>query len=70
MAYEKASEQQDRTEEDLVRNVVVLEFVSLDGVIEDPSWTFQFSSEEQEKYKFEELSAADALLRWARPSSS
>jgi dihydrofolate reductase len=45
-----------------VRKVVVSEFVSLDGVVEDPSWTLQFSSEEQEKYKFAELAAADALL--------
>jgi dihydrofolate reductase len=45
-----------------LRKVVVSEFVSLDGVMEDPSWTFRFGSEEQEKYKFAELAAADALL--------
>jgi dihydrofolate reductase len=46
-----------------VRKAVVSEFVSLDGVMEDPAWTFQqFGSEEQEKYKFDELAAADALL--------
>jgi dihydrofolate reductase len=45
-----------------VRRVVVSEFVSLDGVMEDPSWTFQFGSEEQEKFKFDELAASDALL--------
>jgi dihydrofolate reductase len=45
-----------------VRRVIASEFVSLDGVMEDPSWTFQFSSEEQEKYKFNELAASDALL--------
>jgi dihydrofolate reductase len=45
-----------------VRKRVVSEFVSLDGVVEDPSWTFQFSSEEQEKFKFDELSATDDLL--------
>jgi dihydrofolate reductase len=45
-----------------MRKVVVSEFVSLDGVMEDPSWTFQFGSEEQEKFKFDELSASDALL--------
>ncbi len=38
------------------------EFVSLDGVVEDPSWTFQFGSEEQEKFKVDELAASDALL--------
>jgi dihydrofolate reductase len=45
-----------------MRKVVVTEFVSLDGVVEDPSWTFRFASEEQENFKFDELSAADALL--------
>ena len=45
-----------------MRKVVVTEFVSLDGVVEDPSWTFQFAGEEQENFKFDELSAADALL--------
>lgn len=45
-----------------MRKVVATEFVSLDGVMEDPSWTFQFGSEEQEKYKLDELVASDALL--------
>jgi dihydrofolate reductase len=45
-----------------VRRVVVSEFVSLDGVMEDPSWTFRFMSEERENFKFDELSASDALL--------
>ena len=45
-----------------MRKVVVTEFVSLDGVVEDPSWTFRFASEEQENFKFDELSAVDALL--------
>jgi len=53
---------QDRTEGVPMRKVVVSEFVSLDGVIEEPSWTFQFSSEEQQKFKFDELFASDALL--------
>ena len=45
-----------------MRKVVVTEFVSLGGVVEDPGWTPQFASEEQEKFKFDELSAADAIL--------
>lgn len=45
-----------------MRRLVASEFVSLDGVMEDPSWTFQFGSEEQEQYKFDELFASDALL--------
>src|ERR671920_704182 len=31
-------------------------------VVEDPGWTFQFGSEEQERFKFAELAASDALL--------
>lgn len=51
--------------------IVVSEFVSLDGVMEDPGgaegfkhggWTFQFSSPEQEQWKSAELFQADALL--------
>ena len=45
-----------------MRKVVVSEFVSLDGVIEDPRWTFRFMSEERENFKFNELSASGALL--------
>src|SRR5215204_4907067 len=45
-----------------MRKVIASEFVTLDGVMEDPTWTFQFSSEEQERFKFDELAASDALL--------
>jgi len=45
-----------------MRKVIASEFVSLDGVMEDPSWTFRYPSEEQDKFKFDELSAVDALL--------
>ena len=45
-----------------MRKIIATEFVSLDGVMEDPSWTFQFSSGEQDQFKFDELSASDALL--------
>jgi dihydrofolate reductase len=45
-----------------MRRVIASEFVSLDGVMEDPSWTFQFTSEEQGKFKFDELSVSDTLL--------
>ncbi len=54
-----------------MRKVVVSEYVTLDGVMEDPGggegtkhggWSFQFWSEESAKYKFEELFASDALL--------
>ncbi|HEV3265938.1 MAG TPA: dihydrofolate reductase family protein [Acidimicrobiales bacterium] len=52
--------------------IVVTEFVSLDGVMEDPGgaegttyggWTFKFErGPEGGKFKFDELMAADALL--------
>jgi dihydrofolate reductase len=52
--------------------VVVSEFVSLDGIMEDPGgaegfehggWTFQYDrGPEGNKFKLDELSAADALL--------
>jgi dihydrofolate reductase len=51
-----------RCKETDMRIVIVSEFVTLDGIMEDPSWTFQFSSEEQERFKFDELAASGALL--------
>lgn len=54
-----------------MRKVIVSEFVTLDGVMEDPGgaegfkhggWTFQFGSTEQQQFKVEELFKADALL--------
>ncbi len=45
-----------------MRKVVVSEFVSLDGVMEEPMWTFQFGTTEQNNFKRDELIAADALL--------
>ena len=45
-----------------MRKVVVSEFVSLDGVMENPGWTLQFESEDRDRFKFDELAAADALL--------
>jgi dihydrofolate reductase len=45
-----------------MRKVVVSEFVTLDGVIENPAWTMPFNGEEQNHFKFAELKAADALL--------
>ena len=53
-------------------DVVVTEFISLDGVIEDPggsegsvhgAWTFQFNrGDDGNKFKIDELMAADAQL--------
>ncbi len=43
--------------------IVVTEFVSLDGVIEEPRWTFQFDrGPDGDKFKYDELFACDALL--------
>ncbi len=45
------------------RRVVVTEFVSLDGVMEEPRWTFDFDRGDQgDKFKFDELFDAEALL--------
>jgi hypothetical protein len=49
-------------EEVTMRKVVAAEFVSLDGVVEDPGWTFRFGSEKQERFKLDELAESDALL--------
>lgn len=54
-----------------MRTIVVSEFVSLDGVVEDPGgaekfkhggWSFKFRDDEVPKYKLDELLASDALL--------
>jgi dihydrofolate reductase len=54
-----------------MRRIVVTEFVSLDGVMEDPGgaegfkhggWTFKFQDPEGAKYKLEETMGHDALL--------
>jgi dihydrofolate reductase len=55
-----------------MRNVIVTEFVTLDGVMEDPGgsehferggWAFQFDrGPEGDKFKLDEALAADALL--------
>ncbi|AIQ14018.1 dihydrofolate reductase family protein [Paenibacillus durus] len=45
-----------------MRKVIVSEFVTLDGVMEDPVWTVPFNTEEQNQHKFEELQTCDALL--------
>jgi dihydrofolate reductase len=46
-----------------VGKLVVTEFITLDGVIENPSWSFDFNrGDEGEEYKGNELKAADAQL--------
>lgn len=55
----------------MARKIVVTEYVTLDGVMEDPGggdktghggWSFQFWSDEAAKYKYDELFSSDALL--------
>jgi len=45
-----------------MRKIVVSEFVSLDGVMEDPGWTMPYWNNEIAKFKFDELFASSALL--------
>jgi dihydrofolate reductase len=49
--------------EEQMSRIVVTEFVSLDGVMEEPRWTFQFErGPDGGKFKLDELFASDALL--------
>jgi hypothetical protein len=51
-----------------MRRVIVSTYVSLDGVMEDPSWSL-FFNEEAAKYAHDQLFASDALLLgWASAS--
>jgi dihydrofolate reductase len=46
-----------------MRKVIATEYVSLDGVMEEPgTWSFPFWNDEAAKYKYDELFASDALL--------
>ncbi len=45
-----------------MRRLVVTEFISLDGVIENPMWTFPYWNDEIANFKGEESEASDALL--------
>jgi dihydrofolate reductase len=48
--------------EERMRNIVVTEFLSLDGVMEAPGWTFPYWNDEIAAFKGEEAAASDALL--------
>lgn len=45
-----------------MRKLVVTEFLSLDGVMENPAWTLPYWNDEIANFKGEESSASDALL--------
>ena len=49
--------------------IVVTEFISLDGVIEEPRWAFDFDrAAEGDKFKYDELFEAEALRSEAPPT--
>lgn len=46
-----------------MRKIIVAEFLSLDGVMEEPqNWSFPHWNDEIEKFKHDELFASDAQL--------
>src|SRR5215207_8123470 len=45
-----------------MRNLIVTEFLSLDGIMENPGWTFPYWNDETAKFKGEETSNNEALL--------
>ncbi len=45
-----------------MRKLVVTEFLSLDGVMENPAWTFPYWNDEIAAFKGEESDSSDALL--------
>lgn len=45
-----------------MRKIVASEYVTLDGVMEEPRWTVPFWTEKVAKFKLDELFASDALL--------
>ncbi|MCA9888888.1 MAG: dihydrofolate reductase [Anaerolineae bacterium] len=45
-----------------MRKLVITEFMSLDGVIENPAWTFPYWNDDIAAFKGEESESTDALL--------
>ena len=45
-----------------MRKIIVTEFLSLDGVMEDPQWTFKYWNDEIAQFKAEETTSNDVLL--------
>jgi dihydrofolate reductase len=42
--------------------IVAVEYLTLDGVMESPAWSFKYHNEELQQFQYENLFAADALL--------
>ncbi len=45
-----------------MRRIIVSEFVSLDGIMEQPSWTFPYWNDEVMQFKIDEDKVTDTLL--------
>ena len=45
-----------------MRNLIVTEFISLDGVIENPAWTFKYWNDDIAGFKGEETSGGEPIL--------
>jgi dihydrofolate reductase len=45
-----------------MRKIIVTEFLSLDGVMENPAWSFKYWNDEIAKFKGEETTPNDVLL--------
>jgi dihydrofolate reductase len=59
----EAAEMQDQTKEVFMRKVIVVEFLSLDGVMESPEkWAFSYSNDEMEEANASGMAASDAML--------
>jgi dihydrofolate reductase len=50
------------TRRSTMRNIVVTEFLSLDGIMENPAWTFPYWNDEIAEFKGQESRDSDALL--------
>ena len=42
--------------------IVAVEYVSLDGVMEEPAWSGPYFNEELQRFQYENLFGSDALL--------
>jgi dihydrofolate reductase len=57
-----ANHQHTTQQENSMRNLIVTEFLSLDGVMEDPAWTGPYWNDEIATFKTDETTTSDALL--------
>ena len=63
VAYTEAAALQDQTKEIFMRKVIVVELLSLDGVMESPEeWAFSYSNDEMEEANASGMAASDAML--------